>query len=143
MAKEYTRDATEHGQQLIAKALDKIGASVAVDKTLTKEDTSAEAKAVGQAIGTIAADGNYVKKSATKNVCENISLLDTQVKSNADAIGNKANSSDVYNKTAIDNLISDDGTTKTLFGMVVSIDAETGAVTLTAPQSEPTPESNG
>lgn len=47
MAKEYTRDATEYGQKLIAKALEKIGASVAVDKTLTKEDTSAEAKAVG------------------------------------------------------------------------------------------------
>lgn len=127
MAKEYTRDATEHGQQLIAKAIEKIGASVAVDKTLTKEDTSAEAKAVGQAIGTIAADGNYVKKSDTKNVCENISLLDTQVKSNADAIGD------------VSALISNDGTTKTLFGMIVTI-SDQGAITLTAPESN---ESNG
>lgn len=74
-----------------------------------------------------------MKKSATKNVCENISLLDTQVKSNADAIGNKANSSDVSA------LISNDGTTKTLFGMIVTI-SDQGAITLTAPESN---ESNG
>lgn len=123
MSREFRSGNTEHGNSMIAKALEKIGLSVAVDKTLTKEDTSAEAKAVGQAIGSIAANGNYVKKSETKNVCENISLLDTQVKTNADAI------------SGINGLISDDGTTKTLFGMVVSIDSETGAVTLTEPQS--------
>ncbi len=33
-------------------------------------------------------------------------------------------------------LISDDGTTKKLFGMVVTIDESTGAVTLTKPQAE-------
>ena len=32
-------------------------------------------------------------------------------------------------------LISDDGTTKMLFGMVVTIDGTTGAVTLTEPES--------
>lgn len=38
--------------------------------------------------------------------------------------------------TALENLISDDGETKTLFGMVVTIDNSTGAVSLTAPASE-------
>ena len=33
-------------------------------------------------------------------------------------------------------LISDDGTTKTLFGMTVTIDGTTGVVSLTAPASE-------
>jgi len=33
-------------------------------------------------------------------------------------------------------LISDDGTTKTLFGMIVTIDADTGAVTLTEPEED-------
>lgn len=37
---------------------------------------------------------------------------------------------------ALKELISDDGTTKTLFGMVVTIDNSTGAVSLTAPASE-------
>lgn len=38
-----------------------------------------------------------------------------------------------YNKAAIDGLISDDGTTKMLFGKVVTIDGETGAVSLADP----------
>ena len=37
--------------------------------------------------------------------------------------------------SALKGLISDDGETKTLFGMVVTIDGTTGAVTLTAPES--------
>lgn len=37
---------------------------------------------------------------------------------------------------ALKELISDDGETKMLFGMVVTIDNSTGAVTLTEPQAE-------
>lgn len=37
---------------------------------------------------------------------------------------------------ALKNLIAVDGTTKTLFGMVVTIDNSTGVVSLTAPASE-------
>ena len=36
----------------------------------------------------------------------------------------------------ISELISDDGTTKMLFGMVVTIDGTTGAVSLSEPQAE-------
>ena len=36
----------------------------------------------------------------------------------------------------ISELISDDGTTKTLFGMVVTIDDSDGSITLTAPEAE-------
>ena len=126
---EYSRDASEYGQLKIAEALEKMGASVSTDKTLTKEDVAAEAKAVGDAVGKLSSNGNYIKKSTTKNVCENLGLLDTQVKANADAIALKASSSDVSA------LISNDGTTKTLFGLVVSINAETGAVTLSAPEA--------
>lgn len=128
---EYSRDASEYGQLKIVEALEAIGASVSTDKTLAKEDVAADAKATGDAIGKLTANGNYIKKSSSKNVCENLGLLDTQVKSNADAIALKAAASDVSS------LISDDGTTKMLFGMVVSINAETGAVTLSEPVSEP------
>ena len=37
-------------------------------------------------IGTVASDGNYIKASTSKNVAENLVLIDTQVKVNADAI---------------------------------------------------------
>ena len=121
MAREYTRDASEYGQQLIADAIEKIAVSVATDDTLTEEGASADAKAVGDAIGKVSDDGNYIKKSATKNVCENIGILDTRAKTNADAI------------TTLNGLINDDGTTKLLFGKVVTINAETGVVSLSDP----------
>lgn len=37
-------------------------------------------------IGTVAEDGTYIKKSATNNVSENLEVLDTQAKTNAEAI---------------------------------------------------------
>lgn len=37
-------------------------------------------------IGTVAENGNYIEKSDTKNVSENLKVLDTQVKTNAEAI---------------------------------------------------------
>lgn len=132
---EFTRDASEYGQQLIANAITGIAASVSTDATLSQASKSADAKAVGDAIGKLSSDGNYVKKSTTKNVCENIGILDTRAKTNADAIGTAEGKI-----TALEGLISDDGTTKTLFGLVVSIDAGTGAVTLSEPVSEPVAE---
>ena len=141
--KEFDTDATYGGQREIADAIRGISASMATDITLSVSGKAADAKATGDAIGSLAADGNYVKKSDTKNVCENIGILDTRMKTNSDAIELKANSADVYNKTTIDGLISDDGTTKTLFGMIVTIDAETGAVTLSEPEPEPEPEPEG
>lgn len=134
MAREYTRDASEYGQQLIADAIEKIAVSVATDDTLTEEGTSADAKAVGDAIGEVSADGNYIKKSATKNVCENIGILDTRAKTNADAITTNGTAI-----TTLNGLISDDGTTKLLFGKVVTINAETGVVSLSDPVVEGTP----
>ena len=121
---EFDRDATYGGQKEIAAALRTIGASVATDKTLSVSDKAADAKATGDAIGKVASDGNYIKASTTKNVCENIGILDTRAKTNADAV------------TTLNALIADDGTTKTLFGLVVSIDAETGVVSLSEPVSE-------
>lgn len=51
------------------------------------------------------------------------------------AVGGE-NSGLVKDVTALKGLISDDGETKMLFGMVVTIDNSTGAVSLTAPASE-------
>lgn len=42
-------------------------------------------------IGTVTEDGKYIKKSATNNVSENLKVLDTQAKTNADNIQTNAN----------------------------------------------------
>ena len=52
----------------------------------TANSTAANLTALDSAIGTLAADENYIKKSATNNVSQNLSALDTQVKTNADNI---------------------------------------------------------
>ena len=41
-------------------------------------------------IGTVTEDGKYIKKSATNNVSENLKVLDTQAKTNAEAIAQEA-----------------------------------------------------
>lgn len=140
MAKEYTRDASEYGQQLIADAINKVALGVSTDTTLSVAGKSADAKAAGNAIGAVddkigavAEDGNYIKASETKDVCENLGILDTRAKTNADAITTNGTAI-----TTLNGLISDDGTTKLLFGKVVTIDAETGAVTLSDPVVEET-----
>lgn len=43
-------------------------------------------------IGTVTEDGKYIKKSGTNNVSENLKVLDTQAKNNADNIQTNANS---------------------------------------------------
>ena len=72
-------------------------------------------------IGSLSTDGNYIKKADTKNVSENLSLLDTQVKANATAVSNEItnrttaitneasarSSADTALGTRIDNAISD------------------------------------
>lgn len=54
-------------------------------------------------------------------------------KATGDAIALKADAEDV---TALNALISDDGTTMMLFGKVVTIDADTGVVSLSDPEDD-------
>lgn len=49
-------------------------------------DRTAEDTNLSNRIGTVTENGNYIKKSDTKNVSENLIVLDTQAKTNADAI---------------------------------------------------------
>lgn len=51
-----------------------------------KAAREAEDSKLSDRIGTVAEDGKYIKKSATNNVSENLIVLDTQAKTNADAI---------------------------------------------------------
>ena len=53
-------------------------------------------------IGTLASDGNYIKKSDTNNVSQNLSVLDTQLKANTDAISNLDGLSVKYDSTVKD-----------------------------------------
>lgn len=57
-------------------------AAVEAEKTAREmEDTN-----LSNRIGAVDADGNYIKKSATNNVSENLKVLDARAKVNADAI---------------------------------------------------------
>ena len=57
-------------------------AAVEAEKTAREmEDTN-----LSNRIGAVDADGNYIKKSATNNVSENLKVLDVRAKVNADAI---------------------------------------------------------
>ena len=57
-------------------------AAVEAEKTAREaEDTN-----LSNRIGTVTEDGTYIKKSTTNNVSENLKVLDTQAKTNADAI---------------------------------------------------------
>lgn len=49
-------------------------------------DRTAEDTNLSNRIGTVTENGNYIKKSDTNNVSENLIVLDTQAKTNADAI---------------------------------------------------------
>jgi hypothetical protein len=51
-----------------------------------KAAREAEDSKLSDRIGTVAEDGKYIKKSATNNVSENLIVLDTQAKTNAEAI---------------------------------------------------------
>ena len=51
-----------------------------------KTDREAADNDLSDRIGTVTDDGNYIKKSATNNVSENLKVLDTQAKNNAEAI---------------------------------------------------------
>ena len=57
-------------------------AAVEAEKTAREaEDTN-----LSNRIGTVTEDGTYIKKSTTNNVSENLKVLDTQAKTNAEAI---------------------------------------------------------
>lgn len=111
MGREYTRDASEYGQQLIADAIGKIELSVSTDTTLLVSGVSADAKATGDAIA-LKADQTDL----------------TALSDNVTTLSNNVNA-----------LISDDGITMMLFGKVVTIDANTGVVSLADPVVNDTP----
>ena len=60
---------------------------------------------LGDRIGAISADGNYIKNSSSKNLSQNLSLLDSQIKVNSDAIGNLEELSVQYDSGTKDNII--------------------------------------
>ena len=72
--------------------------------TRQSEDT-----ALSNRIGTLSADGNYIKKSATNNVSANLTALDTQLKTTATAVSTEATTRDDADTalgTRIDNVTS-------------------------------------
>ena len=67
-------------------------ADTALEGKINDEKTAREAEDtnLSNRIGTVAEDGKYIKKSVTNNVSENLKVLDTQAKTNADNIQTNA-----------------------------------------------------
>ena len=78
------------------------------DRTTAVENEATAREAADTAlsgrIGTISADGNYIKKSDDKNLSENIGLLDTALKATNDTVAS--------NKTAIESALADEADTR-------------------------------
>lgn len=108
MGREYTRDASEHGQKLIADAIEKVALSVSVDDTLTVEGASADAKATGDGIAALGADVTGLQGDVTG--------LQGDV-------------------TELQGLISSDVSVYTLFGKVITFEQD-GTITWTDPEVE-------
>ena len=87
------------GNYIKKSATNNVSANLSVLDTQLKTTTTAVSTettnrsnadtALSNRIGSLSADGNYIKKADTKNVSENLSLLDTQVKANATAVSNE------------------------------------------------------
>ena len=79
--KDATLSATSH-EAVTGNQLFTTNTNLAIEVT---NRTDADV-ALGNRIGVVAADGNYIKASDTYNISQNLSAIDTQVKANADAI---------------------------------------------------------
>ena len=94
-----------------------------------KAEREAADIALSDRIGTVDADGKYIKKSGTNNVSENLKVLDDQAKKNADAITaeetartNKDNELEGKIKTNADNIQANKEA-------IVATDKRTGGIT--------------
>ena len=107
-----------------------------------KAEREAADIALSDRIGTVDADGKYIKKSGTNNVSENLKVLDDQAKKNADAITaeetartNKDNELEGKIKTNADNIQANKEA-------IVATDKRTGGITRNDAATETTIEGN-
>ena len=105
-----------------------------------KAEREATDIALSDRIGTVDADGKYIKKSGTNNVSENLKVLDDQAKKNADAITaeetartNKDNELEGKIKTNADNIQANKKA-------IVATDKRTGGITRNDAATETTIE---
>lgn len=105
-----------------------------------KAEREAADIALSDRIGTVDADGKYIKKSGTNNVSENLKVLDDQAKKNADAITaeetartNKDNELEGKIKTNADNIQANKKA-------IVATDKRTGGITRNDAATETTIE---
>ena len=99
---------------LVTEVTNRTNADTALGTRIDNAITAYESADTGLSnrIGAVASDGNYIKASSTKNVAENLGLLDTQVKANADAIdANKVHFFKVNSSDSYDNNYNGEGAT--------------------------------
>ena len=118
-----------------------------------KAAREAEDTNLSNRIGTVTEDGTYIKKSATNNVSENLKVLDTQTKTNADAIAQetadrKAAIGELAvdgnyiekDKNVSDNLVKLDNQAKANADEIVKTNERTGGITRNTEKTQTTIE---
>ena len=112
------------GKQLYAEQKARTDADAKLTSDLSAETQAREAadKAINNKLGTLDANGNYIKKDAS--VSSNLSTLDTQVKTNADAISKEKQD----REAAITNITNNIGN---LSDSAVKYDADTNKTKVT------------
>ena len=118
-----------------------------------KAAREAEDTNLSNRIGTVTEDGTYIKKSATNNVSENLKVLDTQAKTNAEAIAKETadrraaigelavNGNYIKkDKNVSDNLVELDKQAKANADEIVKTNERTGGITRNPEKTQTTIE---
>lgn len=118
-----------------------------------KAAREAEDTNLSNRIGTVTEDGTYIKKSATNNVSENLEVLDTQAKTNAEAIAKETADRNAAigelavngnyikkDKNVSDNLVELDKQAKANADEIVKTNERTGGITRNPEKTQTTIE---
>lgn len=118
-----------------------------------KAAREAEDTNLSNRIGTVTEDGTYIKKSATNNVSENLKVLDTQAKTNAEAIAKETADRRAAigelavdgnyiekDKNVSDNLVKLDNQAKANADEIVKTNERTGGITRNTEKTQTTIE---
>ena len=130
-------------------------ADAVLEGKINDEKTAREAEDtnLSNRIGTVTDDGEYIKKSATNNVSENLKVLDTRAKTNADAIAQETTDRKAAigqlavngnyiekDKNVSDNLVKLDNQAKANADAIVETDKRTGGITRNLEKTQTTIE---
>ena len=123
-------DSAGSGQAVLKTNADNDGPTIKVDASALETQITKNASditAVDGKVGTLSADGTYIKKA--KNVSDNLVALDNQVKVNADAIGTLTSLTTTEKTNLVGAVNEVKGTADTALGLANTNKASIGTLT--------------